>query len=114
MQQIENLDAWRVTEPEIMEMDRYLSSANAPDVEEDVRLCIASGARDMILDCAQLGYLTGAGARLFLNAARMMKDVGGALRVGNLSGQPRDLFMACGLDVFVPVEEDVAVARVVA
>ncbi|MDE2029868.1 MAG: STAS domain-containing protein [Alphaproteobacteria bacterium] len=95
---------WLVTEPEIMEMDQYLSSANAPDLEEDARLCIASGARDMVFDCARLGYLTGAGARAFLAVARMMGEAGGKLAIRNLNGQPRDLFLACGLDACVALD----------
>ena len=102
MQQTNDLTPWQITEPEIMELDRYLSSANSPDVEEDLRLCIASGAREMILECKQLGYMTGAGARVLMNAARLMNDAGGKMMVRNLAGQPRDLFTACGLGAFIP------------
>ena len=28
-----DISPWRVTEPEIMDTDKYLSSANAPDLE---------------------------------------------------------------------------------
>jgi anti-anti-sigma regulatory factor len=47
--------------------------------------------------------MTGAGARAMLNIARMMYEVGGKFFVQNLSGQPRDIFEACGLGAFVPV-----------
>ncbi|MDR3451068.1 MAG: STAS domain-containing protein [Alphaproteobacteria bacterium] len=93
---------WEVTEPEIFGLDHYLSSANAPDVEEDVRLCIKSGSRMMVLDCSVLSYMTGAGARAILNIARTMRDAGGNLFVKGLKGQPRDIFSACGLDLIVP------------
>jgi len=93
--------SWEVTEPEVMDTDKYLSSANAPDIEEDVRLCIASGARNMILNCTNLTYATGAGLRAFLNIARMMQSVGGTLSVQGLSGQPREIFNACGLDTMI-------------
>ena len=94
--------AWQVTDPEIMDMDRYLSSANAPDFEEDARLCIASGARHMVLNCANLGYVTGAGLRSFLNIARMMRDVEGRLSIAGLKDQPKEMFYACGLNAFIP------------
>jgi anti-anti-sigma factor len=93
---------WQVTDPEIMDLDKYLSSANAPDLEEDARLCIESGARDMIFNCAPLSYLTGAGLRSLLNIARMMSDVGGRVGVQGLAGQPREIFYACGLEAFMP------------
>ena len=102
---------WLVTDPGIMETDRYLSSANAPDLEEDVRLCIQSGARNMVLNCASLAYLTAAGLRAFLTIARMMQDVEGALSIQGLKGQPRAIFNAAGMDAFLPVMDDANVSR---
>ncbi len=115
MQQTNDHKSWEILEPEIMELDRYLSSANSPDVEEDLRLCIASGAREMILECKTLGYMTGAGARVLMNAARLMNEAGGRMMVRNLNGQPRDLFAACGLNAFIPSADhimDVAAEQV--
>ncbi|MDR3424507.1 MAG: STAS domain-containing protein [Alphaproteobacteria bacterium] len=107
MQQISGTDVWRVTEPAIMDTDRYLSSANAPDIEEDARLCIQSGARDMILNCAPLSYVTGAGLRAFLNIAALMQRVGGNIAIQGLKGQPLEFFQASGLDSVIPtLDED--------
>ena len=100
-----DISPWRVTEPEIMDTDKYLSSANAPDLEEDARLCIDSGARAMVLNCEALTYATGAGLRAFLTIARMMQQAGGSIAITNLKGQPRDIFMACGLDTMIAVNE---------
>lgn len=98
---------WQVTEPEIMDTDKYLSSTNAPDIEEDIRLCIESGARNMILNCESLTYATGAGLRMVLNVARMMQNAGGKFSVKGLKGQPREIFHACGLDAVVPDADEV-------
>jgi anti-sigma B factor antagonist len=106
VQQTIELTSWPVTEPEIMDVDRYLSSANAPDIEEDIALCIKSGARTMILNCRNLKYMTAAGMRLFLGIARKMNAVGGSLMVKGLKGQPRQLFFACGMDSIVPLVKD--------
>ena len=99
--------AWQVTEPEIMATDKYLSGTNAPDLEEDIRLCIVSGARDMVLDCSSMTYMTGAGMRAFLDVARMMRDVGGKFSIKGLKGQPRDLFYSCGLETVIETDEQV-------
>jgi len=98
-------ETWHVTEPEIMDTDKYLSSANAPDLEEDARLCIESGARAMILNCSAMSYATGAGMRAFLNIARMMQNAGGTLAVKGLKGQPREIFHACGMDAMIPSKD---------
>jgi stage II sporulation protein AA (anti-sigma F factor antagonist) len=107
MQQAFTNDAsWEVMEPEIMDTDKYLSSANAPDIEEDVRLCISSGARKMVLNCGALTYLTGAGLRALLAIARMMQDAGGQLSIQGLKGQPKEIFYACGMASFIPVNDE--------
>ena len=95
-------ESWLVTEPEIMDTDKYLSSTNAPDLEEDVRLCIQSGARHMVLNCAAMTYMTGAGVRAFLTIARLMHEAGGRIYVQGLSGQPRAIFEACGMEGLIP------------
>lgn len=106
MQHTAEKSSWTVMEPEIMEIDRYLSGANAPDIEEDISLCIQSGARSMILDCTKLSYMTGAGLRTFLGVARKMSAVGGLLLIKGLKGQPRELYFACGMDVVAPLVKE--------
>lgn len=103
--------AWHITEPGIMDTDRYLSSANAPDFEEDVRLCIESGARHMVLNCAPLTYITSAGLRSFLTIASMMEKVGGEVSVQGLSGQPLEMFHAVGMDSIVPFADETSFSR---
>jgi len=89
-----------------MDTDTYLCSANAPDIEEDMRLCIQSGARRMILNCAPLKYATSAGLRAFLGIAREMYAVGGTVQIKGLKSQPRELFFACGLDSVIPLVKE--------
>ena len=100
--------AWRVTEPWTMSTDKYLSSSNAPEIEEDVRLCLASGPDALTLDCTSLVYMTGTGVRTLLNLARMARQENCAFLLKNLRGQPHDIFCACGADAFVPVKDDTA------
>jgi stage II sporulation protein AA (anti-sigma F factor antagonist) len=107
-QTVIDIASWQVTEPEIMDTDKYLSGANAPEIEEDIRLCITSGARDMIINCSKLSYMTSAGMRAFLTVARLMQDVGGKLSVKGLKGQPREMFYACGMDSLIQPTDAVA------
>jgi len=106
LQQYSDINLWHVTEPGILDLDRYLSSANAPDVEEDASLCIQSGARAMILNCAALSYMTAARLRVFLSVAHKMYAAGGTLLIKGLNGQPRALFFACGMDSVIPLVKE--------
>ena len=103
-------------EPEIMEVMGYLDSHTASQVEEDVMLCIQSGAREMILDCTRLSYITGAGMRAILTIMRAMKAVEGRFAVCGMQPQVRAMLEACGYDRIVPVcnslEEAVAVVTI--
>ncbi len=94
---------WEVTDPQIMELSGYLDSDAALRVEEDVLLCIGSGARKMVLDCAGLSYATGGGMQCFLRLARNMQAVGGKLVVCNMDPQVRKIFDACELESIIPV-----------
>jgi anti-anti-sigma factor len=106
MQQAVDKAPQLVTEPEIMDTDRYLSGTNAPDLEEDAVLCIESGARSMILNCSLLSYMTSSGLRAFLTIASKMYAAGGSVLIKGLKGQPRALFFACGMDVVVPLVKE--------
>lgn len=101
-------------EPGVMEITRYLDSASAREVEEDVSLCIQSGAREMVLDCSKLHYITGAGMRAILAMARDMQAVQGRLAVCNLQPQVHEMFEACGYNRLIPVygDRDEAVTRI--
>jgi anti-anti-sigma factor len=102
-------ESWNVTEPEIMKLSGRLDSMTATEVEEDALLCIRSGAREMILDCDEVTYITGAGVQSLLRIAREMQAVHGKLAVCNL--HEREIFDFCGLDGIIPVYETLSDAR---
>ncbi|MDP9126772.1 MAG: STAS domain-containing protein [Pseudomonadota bacterium] len=103
-------------EPDIMEVSGYLDSTTALQVEEDVLLCIQSGAREMILDCTRLNYITGAGMRAILVMARAMQAVEGHFAVCGLQPQVKAMLAACGYDRVVSMYEtrDEAIATLAA
>ena len=104
-------EAWNVAEPEIMELSGRLDSGTAPEIEESALLCIRSGARDMILDCANVSYITGTGMQTLLRVAREMQAVRGKLAVCNLQPPVREVFDFCGLDSMISVFDTVFDAR---
>lgn len=96
---------WALSEPEIMELEGRLDAGSASRAGEDIRLCIESGADRMILDCANVPYMSGAGLRTLLDAAREMQQKGGYLAVCDLQPQVKEVFDACGLGVVIPSYE---------
>jgi anti-sigma B factor antagonist len=106
---LEQLD---IPEMEIMELSGRLDGDTSISIEEDVLLCIQSGAREMLMDCSKLDYITGAGMQTFLRLAREMQSLGGKFAVCNLQRQVKDMFEACGLESVIPVYEDQAAAKI--
>jgi anti-anti-sigma factor len=102
MQAIRANNSFSVLEPEVMEIEGRLDAGSAFDVEEDARLCIQSGARNMVFDCRRLGYISGAGLRAILTVAREMKLAGGKFVVCGLQPQVREMFDASGLNDLIP------------
>ncbi|MBV8061550.1 MAG: STAS domain-containing protein [Alphaproteobacteria bacterium] len=105
-------DQWKLSEPGIMELTGRLDSDAGVELEESVILCIQSGMRDLVLDCADLDTVTGAGTQSLLRIAREMQQAGGKLAVCNLNGDVRAMFELCSLDKFIPSYEDQMAARI--
>lgn len=97
---------WSPSEADVMEITGRLDDGTAHAVGEDVRLCIESGARRMVLDCRDLTYISGAGLRAMLDMARAMQDAEGRLVVCDLQPQVEEMFEACGFNAFIPVYGD--------
>ena len=102
-------EAWNIAEPEIMVLSGRIDSMTASSIEEDVRLCIQSGARDMILDCADVTYVTGSGLQSLIRLARDMQAVRGKFALCNL--HQREVFDFCGAESIIPVYDTLTDAR---
>jgi anti-anti-sigma factor len=99
-------EPWNPEEPDVMEITGRLDEDTATHIEEDIRLCIQSGARRMVLDCRELSYMSGAGLRAILSVARAMQKAGGHLAVCSLQAQVNDMFTVSGCDTVIPVFND--------
>ncbi len=79
-----------------------IDSSNAASLTEKLNALIADGAVNLLLDLAQLAYLTSAGFRALLIVGDEAEEQGGSLALCNVSGDVRELFEMGGLlDVFV-------------
>jgi len=56
-----------------------LDSFSAKDFEDQLLRLIEGGARKLIIDCAQLEYVSSAGLRIFYLAANRLQSVGGKI-----------------------------------
>ena len=89
-----------------------LDSTSGPAFEKDLIRTIDIGSRRMVLDFSGLQYISSAGLRVVLLAAKRMKLSGGRLALCSLSRQIGEVFEISGfgsiLDIYPSYDEAVA------
>lgn len=73
-----------------------IDSATGPAFEKDVLGQIDSGERRLLLDFTELVYISSAGLRVVLLAAKRMKMAGGKLALCSLNPQIAEVFEISG------------------
>ena len=86
---------------QVMELTGRLDGDSGLELEEAGLDHIHSGVRELILDCSAITYISGAGVQSLLRLAREMQMKEGKLVACDLSKPVREMFEACGLDLFI-------------
>lgn len=74
-----------------------LDGLSSPELEQQVNALLASGVRTLTLDLAGLEYVSSAGLRIFIIAAKKLKASGGSAQFISLTPAVRDVFHISGL-----------------
>jgi anti-anti-sigma factor len=80
-----------------------LDMTSAGRLEQELELLIGRGERRVALDFSGLEYLSSAGLRSILIAAKRLREVGGSLVVYGLAGPVKEVFEMSGLGGVLPV-----------
>ena len=98
-------DAGAVT----IKLNGSLDTATAPDLERQLAPILASDAKDVVFDLAQLKFISSAGLRVFASARKPLQSRGGKASFVNLQPQIQEVFEIIkalpGVSVFESVEE---------
>jgi anti-anti-sigma factor len=84
-----------------------LDAATAPEFEQRVNACIDQGARRVVFDFGDLAYISSAGLRSILGAAKKLKACGGSLSLCRLAGVVKEVIVLSGFDAFLSIHETV-------
>ncbi len=87
-----------------------LDAAASTELEGACSRAIAGGAQTLILDMSGLRYVSSAGLRVVLSAAKDLQGRGGLLRIAGLSGMAREVFDLSGLTTLFPQHDSVETA----
>lgn len=88
-----------------------LDSATAAGFEGKLLGLIGAGEHAIVLECSGLGYLSSAGLRALLVAAKKMKACEGRLVVAALKDEVREVFELSGFTTVFPIFASVAEAE---
>jgi len=91
-----------------------VNSANAAQVQSAFLEAIDNGEKRCVLDLTQLAYISSAGLRVILLAAKRLKQCGGALVLLGLQPNVREVFEISGfLSILKVVDERAAAMAMV-
>lgn len=94
-----------------LEVTGRIGGSSAAAFEEAMRNAIAETGRAVIVDCRELAYISSAGLRVILIAAKSAKARGAGLALCGLSEPIHEVFRISGFDRIVPIHDTSANAR---
>lgn len=94
----------------IFSLNGRLDGATSSVFETKVNDALQNGSLRMVIDCAQLEYVSSAGLRVFLHLAKSLKTNGGKLELASLYGPVREVFDIAGFTNLFPIHPTQAAA----
>jgi anti-anti-sigma factor len=87
----------------ILKAQGKLDSMSSPELDKHLTSLVENGVRQIAVDLAELDYVSSAGLRVFLSAAKRLKQAQGKLALANLSAQVQQIFDIAGFESILPV-----------
>ena len=87
-----------------------MDALSAPEVEAKLNPWLEENKRVLVLDLAGLDYISSAGLRILLSAAKRMKARAGVLFLARLQNGVRQVFEISGFSAILPIYDTVEAA----
>jgi anti-sigma B factor antagonist len=91
----------------VLSLEGRLDSNTAPSLEERLKGLMGTGETLFVLDFDKLDYISSAGLRVLINAAKELKCDNGQLCLCSIRDYIREVFDICGLTRFFPMHPTV-------
>jgi anti-sigma B factor antagonist len=98
-----NITESRLGEVTMLGLEGRLDSVSAPELERKIKALTDAGSVRIALDCARLEYVSSAGLRVFLGAAKRLKTAQGRFALGAAVEQVREILDMAGFASVLPV-----------
>lgn len=94
----------------VVRLSGRLDSSAAPGAEEALSAVLSGPSPRVAIDMSALTYVSSAGLRVLLVAAKKVQQQEGKLALGGLAENVRAVFAATGFDSIIAIESDAAAA----
>ena len=88
----------------------YLDAHTAPELENAISESVAGGNNRIIINFRDLDYISSAGLRVFLTAAKKIKSRNGKLGMSQLKPNVQEVFTISGFIALIPAFESLEAA----
>jgi len=93
----------KISDIDIVDINGSLDTGTAMEAENFFISIINQGSIKIAVNCTELKYISSAGLRILLVAAKRLKEKGGELRLTNLNETVREVFEISGFDTIFNV-----------
>lgn len=98
-----NIAVSKVGEVKVLRFEGKLDTKSSPDAQAVLSEVIENGAEKILINFEKLVYISSAGLRVLLAAAKQMKEGSGELRICALNDVVREVFEISGFDTILAV-----------
>ena len=87
----------------IIQVKGRLDAGSSPELEKEIDGLAEAGEKHLLLDLAELNYISSAGLRVILAGAKKLKAKGGSLSVASLVSVVKEVFEISGFSSIIPI-----------
>ncbi len=89
----------------VIKVKGRMDAVSAPEFEKECGKWIEAGDKSLIIDLGGLEYISSAGLRSILAAAKKLKAAQGAICFCNLQGMVQEVFSISGFATMFPIKD---------
>ena len=90
---------------DLLTLQGKLDAGTANVLEQKLMATIAAGSTQLLLNCSALDYVSSAGLRVLLMAAKKLKAGNGGICLSSLQPHIREVFDIAGFSTIFPIHE---------
>ncbi|MEM9226541.1 MAG: STAS domain-containing protein, partial [Verrucomicrobiota bacterium] len=87
----------------IVSLQGRLDAGTSPSLEEKLDALVDSGEAKVLVDCRELDYISSAGLRVLLAAAKKFKKLDGSIALATLNPNVKQVFEISGFTSIFPI-----------